>query len=163
VKAVRCPTIVGRAPVEDALDEALSLAGCGGGNVVFLTGTAGVGKSRLVRDLAAKAADADMLVLTGRAAAVGEHFPFREVSEALTAAFRRSPPPMPPDLDAYGAALRVVLPDWVAGPDTEAVPTLRVLEAVVRLLSLLSARQGLLLVLEDLQWAGPEPISVVDN
>src|SRR5207248_7576021 len=159
---VVCPTTVGRASVAEALEEGLTLAAGGEGSVVFLTGAAGMGKSRLAGELANQAAAKGMLVLTGRTAAIGEDLPFRPVSEALSAAFRHSPPPMPPELDAYGPALRVVLPDWVAGGEGAPPSTLQVLEGVVRLLALIGSRDGLLLVLEDLHRASPETIAVVE-
>ncbi|MFY9774786.1 MAG: ATP-binding protein, partial [Trebonia sp.] len=52
---LRCPVVIGRGAEIDALRTALAAAGGGIGGVVFLTGEAGIGKSRLASELAAAA------------------------------------------------------------------------------------------------------------
>jgi predicted ATPase len=64
---VPCPVLVGRAAELDALVAALDAA-CGGRrSVVFLVGEAGIGKSRLVRELSSFATERGVPVLRGRA------------------------------------------------------------------------------------------------
>ena len=50
-----CPVVIGRSAETGALRSALAAARDGAGAVVFLTGEAGIGKSRLARELAAEA------------------------------------------------------------------------------------------------------------
>jgi DNA-binding CsgD family transcriptional regulator len=54
-----CPVLIGRGAETDALRSALAAARDGAGAVVFLTGEAGIGKSRLAAELAT-AADGDL-------------------------------------------------------------------------------------------------------
>ena len=49
-----CPVVIGREAESGALRSALAAAGDGAGAVVFLTGEAGIGKSRLAAELAAE-------------------------------------------------------------------------------------------------------------
>ena len=62
-----CPVVVGRATETARLRSALAAAEGGAGGVVFLTGEAGIGKSRLAGELAAEARSRGLNVLTGRA------------------------------------------------------------------------------------------------
>ena len=64
-----CPVLVGRDEETRHLQAALAAAGAGHGRTVFLTGEAGIGKSRLVRETARAAGASGRLVLTGRAVA----------------------------------------------------------------------------------------------
>ena len=62
-----CPVVVGREAELGALRAALSAAADGAGSLVFLTGEAGIGKSRLVREVASDARAQDVAVAAGRA------------------------------------------------------------------------------------------------
>ena len=61
-----CPELVGRDASIAALSEHLAAAATGEGRVVALTGEAGVGKSRLVRELARRAHEEGFYVFGGR-------------------------------------------------------------------------------------------------
>ena len=61
-----CPELVGRESAIAALDGHLAAAAAGEGRVVALTGEAGVGKSRLVRELARRAHEGGFYVFGGR-------------------------------------------------------------------------------------------------
>ena len=58
MRQVLCPVLVGRDEETGHLQAALAAAQAGHGGTVLLTGEAGIGKSRLVRELA-RAAGAD--------------------------------------------------------------------------------------------------------
>ena len=62
---VLCPVVVGRDAELGALRAALSAAADGAGSLVFLTGEAGIGKSRLVREVAGDARARDVAVAAG--------------------------------------------------------------------------------------------------
>ena len=166
MESVRCPVVVGRDVEVAAMGSALAQAGAGRGGVIVLAGEAGVGKSRLLAELAGAARASGSLVVTGRAVASGAATPFRPLSEALLQALRDRELPG----SGWGpwlAALRDVLPVQVgdvaepAAAMAQIIPTVRG-EAVVRLLRALAGPAGLLIGLEDLQWADPDSLAVVE-
>ena len=83
-----CPVLVGRDEEARWLRAVLTAAGTGRGSTVFLAGEAGIGKSRLVREVTRAAAENGLAVLAGRAVAGGAPTPFRPFAEALTSAGR---------------------------------------------------------------------------
>jgi predicted ATP-dependent serine protease len=64
---VLCPVLVGRPAEIQALGSALAGVLAGRGGCVVITGEPGIGKSRLIRELAGMAADRQVVVVTGRA------------------------------------------------------------------------------------------------
>jgi predicted ATPase len=103
---VLCPVVVGRDPELRLLRAALSSAAGGAGSLVFLTGEAGIGKSRLVREMTGDARARDMAVVTGRAVPGGNSTPFRPLSEALLQALRHRRLPDDQDLGPWLPATR---------------------------------------------------------
>ena len=66
------------------LEDALAAAGTGHGRAVLVTGPAGIGKSRLVAELADRAGERGATVLTGRCLQlIGAGLPFLPLVEAL--------------------------------------------------------------------------------
>jgi DNA-binding CsgD family transcriptional regulator len=161
---VLCPVIIGRSEELAALAGLVADATDGRGGLAALVGEAGVGKSRLAREAAALAADRGLLVLSGRAVPAGSPLPFRPLSEALLVASRGKKPPGAPELAGFGPQLARLVPDWGTRNATDGADDSPVLvgEAVVRLLRVLGGTAGCLLVLEDLHWADPETLAVVD-
>ena len=154
-----CPVVVGRDGELDALRSALDAARHGEGSVVMLVGEAGIGKSRLARELVNEANATGMLVLRGRAVQGAAKAPFRPLAEALA--------PVVDELARAGSTLDPWLPALAA-----VVPGLRAPhpgprdaseaargESVVRALSSLVDGRGGLLVLEDLHWADPDTLA----
>jgi DNA-binding CsgD family transcriptional regulator/tetratricopeptide (TPR) repeat protein len=135
------------------------LGGAASGRMVLVVGEAGVGKSRLVRELSAVARDAGVAVFCGRAVPAGE--PYRPLVEALSAALRGRPMPTDAALAPYLPVLAGLLPD--AGIADRADPRGGVAlgEAVLRLLTALGGPRGAVLVLEDLQWVDPDTLDVL--
>jgi predicted ATPase len=64
---VLCPVLVGRRAEIQALESALAGALAGQGGCAVITGEAGIGKSRLMRELARLAASRQVPVVMGRA------------------------------------------------------------------------------------------------
>jgi DNA-binding CsgD family transcriptional regulator len=153
--------LVGRVPELAALRDRLAAVRSGGsGGLVLVTGEAGAGKSRLVREAAATAAEAGVSVLLGRAVPSGE--PYRPLVEALGGGLRDRPLPDDDALRPYLPVLAALLPDAAAGGHRAEPRGGAVLgEAVLRLLTALAGGQGALLVLEDLHWVDPDTLTVL--
>jgi len=163
MRQVLCPVLVGRDKETSHLQAALAAAGAGHGGTVFLTGEAGIGKSRLARELARAAEARRFAVLTGRAVSGGVPTPFRPFAEALVAAGRTGRLPASADLDPFRPALGRLVPEWRQPRTAAADESLVYLgEAVLRLLSALSPDTGCLLVLEDLHWADQETLALLE-
>jgi DNA-binding CsgD family transcriptional regulator len=165
----RCPVVIGRGAETGALRTALRAAADGSGGVMFLTGEAGIGKSRLAAELAAEARARGAVVLAGRAVPVGGASPYRPLTEALLQALRSGADRVGEVLAPWRAPLRAIVPslDGAEGQDGgkdlgDYSPAVRG-EAVLRLLRRLAGPSGcLLLVLEDLHWADPDTLAVLE-
>ena len=159
---ILCPRLVGRDAELAALTTALDKTRHGQGSMVFLTGDAGVGKSRLARETCAAAGAQDMLVITGRAVDSTVPVPFRPVTEALIKLARAGVAPQGPEIADYRPALGSLVPEWSRPGDDDAENSPVILgEAVLRLLSHADPK-GAVLVLEDLHWADPETLAIVE-
>jgi DNA-binding CsgD family transcriptional regulator len=159
---VLCPSLVGRAPELRRLSAALDDAAGGRGGVIFLAGEAGVGKSRLAREVTGLAASRGFDVLTGRATESAVPCPFRPIAEALIRAARHGLSADAQQVAAYRPALGLLVPEWRPRDDSGAeISGAIVAEGLVRLLTL-PDRNAALLVLEDLQWADLETLAVVE-
>ena len=160
--AMLCPVLIDRAAEKDDLTAVLDAAGQGHGSTVFVTGDPGVGKSRLVREVTEAAAGRGFFVLTGRATESSVPVPFRPISEALLGAARAGVAPDALGIADYRPALGTLVPEWSRPTDGDAeVSPVIVGEALLRMLSL-SQWPGSLLVLEDLHWADPETVAIVE-
>lgn len=98
---VLCPTLIGRQGETHVLRAALARAVAKQGGLVFVTGEAGIGKSRLAREAAAWASREGFVVLWGRAAAGPTPTPFRPLAEAILSVLRTSGPPDTEELTPY--------------------------------------------------------------
>ena len=171
-----CPVLIGRGDELEVLTAALDRALAGRGGAVFITGDAGIGKSRLTADVTRLAAARGVQVLTGRSTQAAIPVPYRPVEEALLGAARAGTGPDSSGICDYRAALGVLVPEWSRPGDGAADVTPVVIgEALLRMLAHMSAggsggsspradtaRQGGLLVLEDLHWADPESLAVIE-
>jgi DNA-binding CsgD family transcriptional regulator len=165
VGQVLCPILVGRHTEVQALESALDEAMAGRGGCVVVTGEAGIGKSRLLRELARLADDRHVPAVTGRAVPAAASAPYRPVTEALQQLLRRRRLPDDPSLAPWLPHLAVLLPGAV--PDGPAAPgggadspPVRG-EAVLQLLDRVKPR-GLVVALEDLHWADPDTVALVE-
>jgi DNA-binding CsgD family transcriptional regulator len=160
--AARSPQLVGRrAELATAL-LLLDAAAGGDGRALLVTGEAGIGKSRLVAEVCARAPAAGMAVLTGRAVPGGGAY--RPVTEALLRPLRTRPVLDSARLRPFRSALSRLVPlaEAAPAPPEPALDRTVVLgEAVVALLSELGGEHGCVLVLEDLHWADPDTVDLV--
>jgi DNA-binding CsgD family transcriptional regulator len=157
-----CPVIVGRDAELAALRRTLSAALDGVGQCVLLVGEPGIGKSRLARDLAEYAAKQGTPVVSGRAVPASASTAYRPLAEALMQLFRQRPLPDDPNFAPWIPILQPLIPARVDGgpAQRDVAPSLRG-EAVLELLNRASP-EGLVLVLEDLHWADPDTVAVVE-
>lgn len=135
----------------------------GAGPACFWIGEPGVGKSRLLAEVAERAGVDGLVVAQGRASAMGPVSPLRPFAEALASIQRRGLLPDDP-LDGYRPLLGRVLPQ-LSGPGAglEAPPMVAFAEAVLRVLTVVGGKRGgCLLVLEDLHDADPESLAVLE-
>ena len=143
-----------------ALEGALDRAVAGAGSVLWVTGEAGVGKSRVVDELCDVAAGRGVPVLVGRAVNTGTPVPFRPLFEALSGHVRR--------VGADGAravdrrALAQIVPEWrTPGAETYPASAMEIGEGLLRFLAAV-ADGACVLLLEDLHWSDPDTVAVVE-
>jgi DNA-binding SARP family transcriptional activator len=123
------------------------------GHVVFVLGEAGLGKTRLVSELAALALAGGARVIVGRAYETAQVLAFGPWVDALRAAIATDPDVIETLEPAWRAELRRLLPEVhprAARPTPSDVT--RLFEAVSRFLERF-ATSPLVIVLEDVQWA----------
>jgi len=160
--SILCPRLIGRDAELHALSSALDDARQSHGAMVFLTGDAGVGKSRLAREAYARASAQGFRVLAGRAVDSTVPVPFRPVTEALIKLARDGINPEAAEVADYRPALGSLVPEWSRPGDSEAEISAVILgEATLRLLSNASPN-GAVLVLEDLHWGDPDTLAIVE-
>ncbi|MEP7047460.1 MAG: AAA family ATPase, partial [Ilumatobacteraceae bacterium] len=160
MRSTYCPVMVGRDAERATIEQRLTEAAQGSGGVVLITGEAGIGKTRLGEEARSIASTLDIRTATGRAA-TGASVPFRPLAEALLHAFRATGLPDDRSLDAFRAHLGRLVPEWSADATTEPSPLL-IGEAIVRLLRAADHGSGWMLVLEDMQWADADTLTVID-
>ena len=156
------PDFVGRSDELRTLLATADLAAPGAASIVLVGGEAGIGKSRLVSEVAARLRDDGWLDLEGGSVALGdEGLPFGPIVEAMRALARTVDPAT--IADAAGPSLaelsRLVPELSTAGRGETPSPgaadwvQIRVFEGILRLLGRLGAARPVLLVVEDLHWA----------
>src|SRR5215470_11715951 len=153
------PVMVGR----DLEFAQLQRAWRAGGQLLVVRGRAGIGKSRLARELAGWVRDAGGTVLAGRCSPTGGDVPFRPLREALLAAARVGLAPSS-RLTAFLPTLGSLVPEWSAEHAGGVDGGLLVLaEGVLRLLVEWSSPDApALVVIEDLHWADRETLEVIE-
>ena len=162
MRQVLCPVLVGRDGQVRYVEAALAAARGGHGGAVLITGEAGIGKSRLVREASRTAEALGFVVLTGRAVAGDVPTPFRPFAEALASVGRTGRLPDNRELASFRSALGRLVPEWRQPRQTSGVDSLVFLgEALLRLLRAMSDA-GCLLVLEDLHWTDRETLALLE-
>ena len=164
VPPVLCPVLVGRdAEVAELRAAVAGVAEERRGTTLFLTGEAGVGKSRLAREALDLARRHRFTVLWGRATPSATQVAFRPLAEALLSQFRDAGPPDGAELEPFRPILARLVPEWRAATSELADESIVLLaEAVLRVLRVLGRTHGCLLVLEDLHWADPDTMAVLE-
>jgi len=178
--------LVGREAELAALEEALKQLQAGVGGIVTVVGEAGIGKSRLVAELRKAAAPSGVRWVEGRCLSYGEsiaYLPWVEALHGLVGMSVEDPPLMvrdalrrwvealcPGHVDAVypylGHMMSLPLEDEIEArlrglePQGVKVLTFRAMERVVR-----SAghEEPLVLVCEDLHWADPSSLELLEH
>jgi DNA-binding SARP family transcriptional activator len=141
---------------------AYETAAAGAANVVTVLGEAGIGKTRLLHELAAGARRHGALVLWGRCLEGAWVPPYQAFVEAITGyATQAGATRLRADLGPAAGPLTQLVPELreLLGDVRTAEPLqpdeerLRLLDAVARFLAGLTAHGPVVLVLDDLQWA----------
>jgi DNA-binding CsgD family transcriptional regulator len=158
-EGLQSPVFVGRRDEVAALTALCERAWAGEPGFAIVAGEAGVGKTRLVSELAAQADGSGFTVLTGHCVELGaEGLPLAPLIDALRALARTTSrgelaEVLGPARRGLGRLLPELDPDGPDGPAGDGVQVSQLLELVLGLLGRLSARRPLLLVLEDLHWS----------
>jgi DNA-binding CsgD family transcriptional regulator len=140
-------SLVGRDSELERLTASMERARRGEGAILLVSGEAGVGKTRLIAELARREADA--LVLSG-SASQGGSAPYGAVVAALRGRLRADPGA----LDGSGPLLphlAMVLPELGTPAAVSDQPTL--VEAIRGVLAHFASDQPVLMVLDDLHWS----------
>src|SRR5215218_561967 len=159
--------LVGRARELEVLERALAAACEGFPRMLALSGEPGIGKTRLLQELARKADSQGCLVLDGRAAEFERELPFGVLLDAcdeyLESLDGRTAERLAgdglPELATVFPSLRSLVPD--PAPVALAHERYRAHRAVREMLERLAKRQPLVLVLDDLHWADEASIELI--
>jgi DNA-binding CsgD family transcriptional regulator len=150
--------LVGRAAELGRLNGLLDAAAVGQPVVALVSGDAGVGKTRLVTELADGARERGFTVLVGHCAELADTVPYLPLADALRDA-TSGPSACGPLADALAArpVLSSLLPDrgtnQPVGGDLPGLAQQQLFGAVIGMLAELAEGSPVLLVLEDLHWA----------
>ncbi|HEV8097635.1 MAG TPA: BREX system ATP-binding domain-containing protein, partial [Gaiellaceae bacterium] len=158
--------IVGRADELGSLEDELAELGKGRAAVVELVGEPGIGKTRLLAELAARAAARGYLVLSGSASELERDLPFWVFVDALDEYVQALEPRRLNLLDEdVRAELAHVFPALATqasdGAKSAQHERYRTHRAVRALLELLAATKPFVLELDDLHWADSGSIELV--
>ena len=154
---VASPTLVGRLEELGVLEAAQGRAANGEPAVVLVGGEAGIGKTRLIAELADRCRATGARVLVGGCLpAAGDGLPYAPIVEALR--------PLPAEL-GVGAVRELIGPSWSelahllpslgepASGSAGRAAQARLFELLLGLLGRLGEQAPVLLVVEDLHWA----------
>ena len=179
------PPLTGRESELATLRESLNAMQAGSGGIVFLSGEPGIGKTRLAAELRLAAADS-IDWLEGRAVSYGTSlawWPVRDLLRGWIGVGTQEPelrvrlalrrhleelfPGQAPDLQPYLAGVLGLAADRdvapvLAGLSPEAVQY-RTYEVIVDVIAALAARRPLVISIDDLHWADPTTLGLLDR
>jgi len=159
---------VGRRAEIRALDDWMDRAMLGRPQIVVIRGEAGVGKTRLLQEIAVLAKRRGVRLLEGRVpqdSGVPPYWPWRELLRStLHASDRRE---LAEQVGDGLAALSEIFPELRtlsvdgAGGNSEAPERMAIYRGIARLLGHLSQPAPLVLLLEDVHWADPSSLMLL--
>ena len=156
------PNLAGREAETAALRDAWGRAVAGDAGLIMIIGEAGIGKTALAEDLAAEADETGATVLRTRCYEAERSLFLQPIVEAMTpVAARMTASALQEMLGEHGPAAAALLPEvaallgpppaWRGSPDME---RRRSFQAAAAFLAGLAERAPVLLVVDDLQYAG---------
>jgi DNA-binding SARP family transcriptional activator len=162
--SLRLP-FVGREPEWSLLSGVLQRVMDGRGQVVLVCGEPGIGKTRLLEELASLAAARGARVLTGCCYELEQNMAYAPVVEMLRSLLT-APVGVPSCSPAQLAAVAELLPElrqvWPDLPPCRPLPPdaerTRLLTSLAQVIQLCAHGQPLLLLLDDMQWADPSSL-----
>jgi predicted ATPase len=159
VEAFHIP-FVGRSDEYQALTQVFGKVKSGHPQVAVVSGESGMGKTRLADEFLKWAGTQGADVLRGRAYETSGGLPYQPLIDTLRERLERENAPEDLLDDAWLAELTRILPelrerypDLPTASGDEATARSRLFEAIARLGASLSARNPLILLMDDLQWA----------
>jgi predicted ATPase len=158
-KAVISPVLVGRADQLAALGRRLQLACAGQGQVVLISGEAGVGKTRLADETKVQAVRLGFSVLQGNCFELDQNLPYGPLVDLLRRFLAQQPEEsIARALGPQAHELAVILPEVVFLPSSDAQTSpisdrYRLFRAVDQVFFGLAAQTPLLVVVEDVHWS----------
>ena len=161
--------MVGREGEVEAIAEALGAVARGERRLLVLRGEAGIGKTRLLEVVREQATARRFSVLEGRATELESDVPLAPVVDALEPALRNLPRSALKALDAEQLRLLAdVLPGIGDAPATAWAPISpaerwRLHRALRDLLDLLGGLKPVALLLDDVHWADPATLELLDH
>lgn len=158
-RRVSCPTLIGRTAELARLEAALAQARSGSSVLLFVSGDAGIGKSRLIETFADRARDEDAIVFSGACLDLAE-------GAAPYAPFVAALRPLADELNDEQLAhvlgesqreLGALLPELCGRPPNrrDGAERGRLYELALGLFRRMAALHPAVLILEDLHWIDP--------
>ncbi len=169
IQRLRNPPLLGRDAERRRLAEWLALPRNAVTPMVLLEGEAGVGKSRLVAEVADEAYRGNIAVLRGSYHEMAAPLPYGGLVEALRMGLRLSgPPPLSPLWLSEVSRLLPELATWHPDlpPPVALLPDrerLRLWEALVQYLLALAGTGPHLIIMEDVQWIDPAALDFLQH
>jgi class 3 adenylate cyclase len=163
-----CPVLIRRDDELGVLEDALLAARRGDSRFVAVAGEAGIGKTRLARELAGEARELGCTVLAGACSDAELTLPYLPFVEAIGNYLDEADPNRLSEALGPGLAeLGQLFPQLARGAAPEQSPDqaqakLRLFEALVSLLALPAREHTLLLVIEDVHWADASTRELLD-
>ena len=159
--------LAGRSEELSGLDDVLEATEAGRGSTVLIGGEAGVGKSRLVAEMCARAEARGYVVAVGRGTPIeGRSLPYGQVVPLLHELERKlgqdGGDVLAPAFDALGLSYEGDAHEAARRPTAGRFARTWLFEKLLRALSAVAGRSPTLLVFEDIHWADPGTIGVVD-
>jgi DNA-binding SARP family transcriptional activator len=166
--SLRLP-FVGREREWTLLSSLLQQALAGQSRVAFLSGEPGIGKTRLLEELAGLATARGARVLMGCCYELEQNMAYAPVVEALGPLLTAAPAAASPCPPAHLAAVAELLPalrqTWPDLPPYQPLPPdaerTRLLTSLAQVIRLCAQGEPLILLLDDLHWADPSSLQLI--
>ena len=163
-----CPTSIGREAPLRALLEKLDRAVHGKGAVILLGGDAGIGKSRLVRDLKHESMSRQIRTIEGRCSSTESSVPYAPFMDALRFRIAKGEgDAVAQMLGPLRAILAPIFPQLEGrssqGETSSEKDRERPFELIFSVLSRFASDEPMLLVLEDVHWADQTSLELLHH